>query len=25
VIPALKIGPDGLFDVEAFRPVGLAD
>ena len=24
VIPALKIGPDGLFDVEAFRPVGLA-
>jgi adenine deaminase len=25
VIPALKIGPAGLFDVEAFRPVGLTD
>lgn len=25
VIPSLKIGPDGLFDVDAFRPVGLAD
>ena len=23
VIPALKLGPDGLFDVRAFRPVGL--
>ena len=23
VIPALKIGPTGLFDVDAFRPVGL--
>ena len=23
VIPALKLGPDGLFDVAAFRPVGL--
>jgi adenine deaminase len=23
VIPALKLGPDGLFDVKAFRPVGL--
>jgi adenine deaminase len=25
VIPSLKIGPDGLFDVDAFRPVGLTD
>ncbi len=25
VIPSLKIGPAGLFDVDAFRPVGLAD
>jgi len=25
VIPALKIGPAGLFDVEAFRPVGLTE
>jgi adenine deaminase len=25
VIPSLKIGPDGLFDVDAFRPVGLQD
>lgn len=25
VIPALKIGPAGLFDVEAFCPVGLTD
>ena len=25
VIPALKIGPAGLFDVAAFRPVGLHD
>ena len=25
VIPSLKIGPAGLFDVDAFRPVGLVD
>ena len=25
VIPSLKIGPDGLFDVDAFQPVGLID
>jgi adenine deaminase len=25
VIPSLKIGPDGLFDVDAFHPVGLID
>ncbi len=25
VIPALKLGPQGLFDVDAFRPVGLFD
>ena len=25
VIPALKLGPDGLFDVERFRPVSLWD
>ena len=23
VIPSLKLGPDGLFDVDAFRPTGL--
>jgi adenine deaminase len=25
VIPSLKIGPEGLFDVDAFHPVGLTD
>ena len=25
VIPSLKIGPAGLFDVDAFRPVGLVE
>jgi adenine deaminase len=25
VIPALKIGPQGLFDVERFGPVGMFD
>lgn len=25
VIPSLKISPTGLFDVDAFRPVGLGD